>query len=147
MTNTEFITFIDECIKQEMLLGPCGYKHRLIGLRNIKSDFNYILSNNPKLDTIDILKRMFKERIENEKIYHDAEETDLWLQEHTESNILSRWIPKDPDENEVLAFLSTLENIPKQKSSFKKYQDACIKHFGQKIDSQLILDYINSKNS
>jgi uncharacterized protein YqeY len=143
MNNIEFISFIDECIKTEMLLGPNKNEKRLIGLRNIKSDFNYISSREPKIDTIDILKRLYKERRENENIYKDANKLDLWLQERTEAEILSRWIPKEPDRETVFLFLNTLSDITRQKSSFKKYQAACIKHFGQKIDSSIILDFIN----
>lgn len=143
MNNTEFISFIDECIKQEMLLGPYGYKYRLTGLRNIKSDFNYISSKESKLTTLDILKKLYREREENEKFYQDAEKTDLWLQEHTEVEILKRWIPEEPKETEVFDFLNTLTDISKEKSSFKKYQTACIEHFGQSIDSAIILKYIN----
>lgn len=142
MNNIEFISFIDECIKQEILLGRYGHKHRLTGLRNIKSDFNYISSKEPKLTALDILKRLYKEREENEKIYIDADKTDLWLQEHTEKEIISKWIPKEPNKEDVFDFLNTLTDIPKQKSSFKKYQNACIEHFGQNVDSSVIAEYL-----
>lgn len=143
MTSIEFIQFIDNCIKQEMLLGPNKNESRLIGLRNIKSDFNYIQSKNPKLEALDILKKLYKEREDNEKLYNDAGKTDLWLQEHTEKEILSRWIPKEPEPEEVFSFLYSLTDIPKSKSSFKKYQSECIKNFGQKVDSNIILEFIN----
>ena len=53
MNNIEFIQFIDVAIHDEMLLGPNKNENRLIGLRNIKSDFNYIASTNNKLSTSD----------------------------------------------------------------------------------------------
>lgn len=143
MTSIEFIQFIDNCIKQEMLLGQNKNENRLIGLRNIKSDFNYIQSKNPKLEALDILKKLYKEREDNEKLYNDAGKTDLWLQEHIEKEILSRWIPKEPEPEEVFNFLYSLADIPKIKSSFKKYQSECTKHFGQKVDSNIILEFIN----
>lgn len=143
MTSIEFIQFIDSCIKTEMLLGPNKNEHRLIGLRNIKSDFNYLQSKNTKLEALDILKKLYKEREENENLYRDAGKSDLWLQEHTEKEILSRWIPKEPSSEEVLNFLSTLTDISRTKSSFKKYQTECIKHFGQKVDSNIILEFIS----
>ena len=95
MNNSEFITFIDECIKQEMLLGPYGYKYRLDGLRNIRSDFNNILVNNSELSTLDVLKEMYNDRMQKEKI--DISDTDTWLQNHTELYILERWIPNKID--------------------------------------------------
>lgn len=144
MTNSEIVSFIDEAIRQEMLLGAARNDNRLTGLRNIKSDFNYIASKE-NLDALDILKRLYKERKENETTYNDAGKIDLWLQEKTESDILFRWLPKEPEKSEVLDYLTRLTDIPKQKSSFKKYQDACIKHFGQKVESSYILEYINSK--
>lgn len=143
MTSIEFIQFIDNCIKTEMLLGPNKNEHRLIGLRNIKSDFNYLQSKDTKLEALDILKKLYKEREENEITYKDAGKSDLWLQEHVEKEILSRWIPEEPTPEEVFSFLSTLTDIPKTKSSFKKYQTECTKHFGQKVDSNIILEFIN----
>ena len=142
MTNSEFISYIDNRIKHEMLLGGARNDNILSGLRNIKSDFNYISSKDSKLTAIDILKRIYKERLENERLYKDQNRTDLWLQEHTESKLLEGFLPKEPDEKEVISFLESLSDITKTKSSFKKFQDACTKHFGQKIDSEIILDFI-----
>lgn len=141
MNNSEFISFIDEQIKQEILLGTFGYSHRLIGLRNIKSDFNYIASITNS-EAIDILRKLYKERKENELIYQDTEKTDLWLQEHVEAEILSKWLPKEPEREDIIDFLSSLD-IPKRKSEIKNFQSACIKKFGQKIDTNIILDFIN----
>lgn len=143
MTKQEFIIHIDELLHQEMLLGPARDDHRLQGLRNIKSDFNYISSNNSKLEAIDIIKRLFNERSENASIYQDNGRQDLWLQESTEKNILQKWLPKEPAKEEVINFLNSLTEIPKTKSSFKKFQDACSEKFGQKIDSKIILEFLS----
>lgn len=143
MTKQEFIIHIDELLHQEMLLGPARDDHRLQGLRNIKSDFNYISSNNSKLEAIDIIKRLFNERSENASIYQDNGRQDLWLQESTEKNILQKWLPKEPVKEEVINFLNSLTEIPRTKSSFKKFQDACSEKFGQKIDSKIILEFLS----
>jgi len=143
VTKQEFIIHIDELLHQEMLLGPARDDHRLQGLRNIKSDFNYISSNNSKLEAIDIIKRLFNERSENASIYQDNGRQDLWLQESTEKNILQKWLPKEPAKEEVINFLNSLTEIPKTKSSFKKFQDACSEKFGQKIDSKIILEFLS----
>lgn len=143
MNKQEFIVHIDELLHQEMLLGPARDDHRLQGLRNIKSDFNYIASNNSKLDAVDIIKKLFKERTENASIYQDNGRQDLWLQENTERNILQKWLPKEPNESEIIDFLNTLTEIPKTKSSFKKFQDACSEKFGQKVDSKIILEFLS----
>lgn len=143
MTKQEFINLIDGLLHQEMLLGIARNENRLQGYRNIKSDFNYISSNNPNLSAIDILKKMYKERADNVNIYQANDRRDLWLQENTEKNLLQKWLPKEPEEFEVVEFLKTLTDIPKSKSSFKKFQDACSEKFGQKVDSQIILNFIS----
>lgn len=143
VNKQEFITHIDEAIRQEMLLGQARNEHKLQGLRNIKSDFNYISSNNPKLEAIDILKRLYKEREENTDLYSNSDRRDLWLQENMEKNILKNWLPKEPAKDDIINFLNTLTDIPKTKSSFKKFQDACSEKFGQKIDSKIILEFIS----
>ena len=143
MTKQEFINLIDGLLHQEMLLGIARNENRLQGFRNIKSDFNYISSNNPDLSAIDILKKMYKERADNVNIYQANDRRDLWLQENTEKNLLQKWLPKEPEEFEVVEFLKTLTDIPKSKSSFKKFQDACSEKFGQKVDSQIILNFIS----
>lgn len=142
MNNIEFISYIDEAIKQEMLLGSSKNENKLTGLRNIKSDFNYIASKNNKLSAIDILKSMYKERSDNASLYLSEGRNDLWIQENTELNLLNNYLPPEPSKTQVIDFLNGLD-IPKQKSSFKKFQDACVEKFGQKIDSQIILDFIN----
>ena len=143
MTKQEFINLIDGLLHQEMLLGIARNENRLQGYRNIKSDFNYISSNNPDLSAIDILKKMYKERADNVNIYQANDRRDLWLQENTEKNLLQKWLPKEPEKFEVVEFLKTLTDIPKSKSSFKKFQDACSEKFGQKVDSQIILNFIS----
>lgn len=142
MNNIEFISYIDEAIKQEMLLGLSKNENKLTGLRNIKSDFNYIASKNNKLSAIDILRSMYKERSDNASLYLSEGRNDLWIQENTELNLLNNYLPPEPSKTQIIDFLNGL-SIPKQKSSFKKFQDACIEKFGQKIDSQIILDFIN----
>ena len=142
MNKQEFISLIDDLIRQEMLLGGARNENRLQGFRNIKSDFTYISSNKTELSPVDILKQMYKERAENVKLYEVSDRKDLWLQELTERNILQAWLPKEPDETEVIDFLNSLTDIPKTKSSFKKFQDACSEKFGQKVDSQIILKFI-----
>ncbi len=144
MNNIEFIDFVDNAIRVEMLLGPDRDERRLQGLRNIKSDFNYIVSKDSKMTTLDVLIKMFKEREENENIYKQANNTELWLQEHVEAGILKRWIPNQPSNDEIFSYLGTLD-LPKQKSSFKKFQDACSLKFGQKVDSNIILNFIEQK--
>lgn len=142
MNNIEFISYIDEAIKQEMLLGSSKNENKLTGLRNIKSDFNYIASKNNKLSAIDILRSMYKERSDNANLYLSEGRNDLWIQENIELNLLNNYLPPEPSKTQVVDFLNELD-IPKQKSSFKKFQDACVEKFGQKIDSQIILDFIN----
>ena len=143
VNKQEFITHIDEAIRQEMLLGMARDEHRLQGFRNIKSDFNYISSNDNKLEAVEILKRLYKEREENTELYANSDRRDLWLQENTEKNILRGWLPKEPAKEDIINFLNTLTDIPKTKSSFKKFQDACSEKFGQKIDSKIILEFIS----
>ena len=142
MNSTEFIGYIDNSITEQMFLGPARNEIFLNGLRNIKSDFNYIASTNTSLSALDIIKKMYKERIDNAAIYKDADRVDLWIQEDTESRILKIWIPEEPSKEEVFNFLKSLTDIPKTKSSFKKFQNACSEKFGQTIDSKIIADYI-----
>ena len=141
MTRSEIINLIDDGIRNELLLGEVRNKHVLQAYRNIKSDFSYIASNNSDLSAIDIIEKLRKEREENAKIYLEKDRHELWLQEDTEEKILKSWLPKPPTKDEIFEFLNTLE-IPKQKSSFRDFQEKCVEHFGQKIDSKFILEFI-----
>ncbi len=143
ITQSQVINLIDDLLHKEMLLGQARNENRLQGYRNIKSDFNYIYSNNPDALAVDILKKMYKERSDNAEIYKSNNRNDLWIQEITEKNIIEKWLPKEPSEIEVIDFLKSLIDIPKAKSSFKKFQDACLEKFGQKVDSQIILKFIS----
>lgn len=138
---SNFTDYIDTQIRVQMMLGYNQDQMQLTGLRNIKSDYNYIHSKDNKKSEIEILKSMYKEREENSQNYTIGSE--LYLQEITEMNILKQFIPAEPSDNDVLAFLNTLD-IEKSKKNFKKFQDACENQFGQKVNSQLILNFINS---
>ena len=144
MNKVEFIQFLDKSIQDEMLLGANGNRHKLLGLRNIKSDFNYLCSNNPDMNSVEILKKLYKERKSTEDVYIDLGKLEFAIQETTEMELISKWLPKEPSNEEVMSYLQTLTNIPKQKSSFKKFQEACTANFGQKVDSQIILNFIEN---
>ena len=138
---SNFTDYIDTQIRVQMMLGYNQDQMQLTGLRNIKSDYNYIHSKDNKKSEVEILKSMYKEREENSQNYTKGSE--LYLQEITEMNILKPFIPAEPSDNDVQSFLNTLD-IEKSKRNFKKFQDACENQFGQKVNSQLILNYINS---
>ena len=138
---SNFTNYIDTQIRVQMMLGYNQDQMRLTGLRNIKSDYNYIHSKDNKKSEVEILKSMYKEREENSHNYTIGSE--LYLQEITEMNILKLFIPAEPSDKDVHTFLNTLD-IEKSKKNFKKFQDACENHFSQKVNSQLILNYINS---
>lgn len=138
---SNFTNYIDTQIRVQMMLGYNQDQMQLTGLRNIKSDYNYIHSKNNKKSEVEILKLMYKEREENSQNYTTGSE--LYLQEITEMNILKPFIPAEPSDNDVQSFLNTLD-VEKSKKNFKKFQDACENHFGQKVNSQLILNFINS---
>ena len=138
---SNFTNYIDTQIQVQMRLGYTQDAKRLQGLRNIKSDYNYIHSKNPNKSEVELLKSLYKEREENSKTYEQG--SDLYLQEVIEMDILKPFIPKTPADKDVLEFLASL-NIDKDKKNFKKFQDSCENQFGQKVNSQLILDFINS---
>lgn len=138
---SNFTDYIDTQIQVQMRLGYTQDIKRLQGLRNIKTDYNYIHSKDPNKSEVELLKYLYKEREENSKTYEQG--SDLYLQEVIEMDILKPFIPKAPADSEVLEFLASL-NIDKNKKNFKKLQDFCEVQFGQKVNSQLILDFINS---
>lgn len=138
---SNFTDYIDTQIQVQMRLGYTQDVKRLQGLRNIKTDYNYIHSKDPNKSEVELLKSLYKERAENSKTYEQG--SDLYLQEVIEMDILKPFIPKSPADKDVLAYLTTL-NIEKSKKNFKKFQDSCENQFGQKVNSQLILDFINS---
>ena len=137
---SNFTNYIDTQIQVQMRLGYTQDQRELTALRNIKSDYNYIHSKDNKKSEVEILKSMYKEREENSQNYEQG--FDLYMQEIAEMNILKRFIPTAPPDSEVLEFLSSL-NYEKTKRNFKRFQDACENQFGQKVNSQLILNYIN----
>lgn len=139
---SNFTDYISSNIQLQMRLGYNQDSKRLTGLRNIKSDYDYLHSKNPKQSEVEILKTLYKEREGNTSVYQQGSE--LYLQEVIEMEILKPFIPEAPKDSEVLEFLATLE-LEKLKSNFKKFQEACETKFGQKVDSNLILKYIETQ--
>ena len=138
----EFIQYIDTQLQLEIKLSATGDPRRKEGLRNIKCDFIYLKDKNDK-DTInDLIKKLYKSRKEASEIYKDVN-NDLYMQEVIEMNILDPFLPEEINWQDVFTYLSSLE-IEKDKKNFKSFQVECETHFGQKIDSKVILDYINS---
>lgn len=138
---SNFTDYIDTQIQLQMRLGYTQDTRRLQALRNIKSDYNYIHSKDPNKSEVELLKGLYKEREENTKVYEQG--SDLYMQEAIEMDVLKPFIPAAPKDSDVLAYLTTL-NIEKSKKNFKKFQDSCEQNFGQKVNSQLILDFINA---
>lgn len=129
----------------DLIQAAIKYQNVLLqNYRNVKTDFEYLKSNNPKLSDIDILIRMRNERRENAKTYKDAGKKNLEQNEVAELIILDDFIPKEPSNEEVIEFLKTLTDIEKSKKNFKKFQEKCENQFGMKVDSKIILQFLDT---
>lgn len=140
---SKFLNYIDEQIKYQMKLGENKSILHLTGYRNLKSDYEYQIFKNKKLDEIELLKKMYKSRIENSELYKGKKE-DLFNQEIIEAEILKSFIPEPPSEKEVIDYLTELYPISRSKMNFPVYQEKCIEKFGQKIDSKIIFKFITN---
>lgn len=126
-----------------MLLGSAKNVLLLTGYRNLKSDFEYQTSKNPKLDEVELLKKLYKSRVDNMEVYKGVKE-DLYNQESTEAEILKPFIPTPPSEQEVIDYLTSLHPISRSKMNFPQYQNECVEKFGQKVDAQIIFKFIKN---
>lgn len=140
---SKFIDYLNEQIKVQMKLGNAKNVLLLQGYRNLKSDFEYQMSKNNKLDELDLLKKLYKSRKENAALYKGVKE-DLFKQESIESEILEQFIPEAPKEEDVIAYLESCWPISRSKMDFPKYQNACIEHFGQKVEPAIIFKFIRN---
>lgn len=140
---SKFIDYLNEQIKVQMKLGNAKNALLLQGYRNLKSDFEYHVSKNNKLDELDLLKKLYKSRKENAALYKGVKE-DLFKQESIESEILEQFIPEAPKEEDVIAYLESCWPISRSKMDFPKYQNACIEHFGQKVEPAIIFKFIRN---
>lgn len=140
---SKFIDYLNEQIKVQMKLGDVKNALLLQGYRNLKSDFEYQMSKNNKLDELDLLKKLYKSRKENAALYKGVKE-DLFKQEFIESEILEQFIPEAPKEEDVIAYLKSCWPISRSKMDFPKYQNACIEHFGQKVEPAIIFKFISN---
>lgn len=140
---SKFVEFLNEQIKAQMLLGQAKNTLLLTGYRNLKSDFEYQMSKNPKLDEIDLLKKLYKSRKDNMEVYKGVKE-DLYNQEFTEAEIIEPFIPTPPSEQEVIDYLVSLHPISRSKMNFPQYQNECVEKFGQKVDAQIIFKFIRN---
>ena len=140
---SKFVDYLNEQIKAQMLLGQAKNTLLLTGYRNLKSDFEYQMSKNSKLDEIELLKKLHKSRIDNCEIYKGVKE-DLFNQEFIEAEILEQFIPEAPKESDVIAYLESRWPISRSKMEFSMYQNACVEHFGQKVDAKIIFKFITN---
>ncbi len=141
-----FIDYISSQIQLEMRLSATGDPKRLMGFRNIKSEFLYLREKNDKLSETDIMQKMYNSRMANADIYKDVND-ELRFQELIEAEIIKPFLPEELNWQDVFNYLDSIhlnENIEKTKKSFKIFQDKCTSHFGQKVDSKVILDYIDT---
>ena len=69
---------------------------------------------------------------------------DLFKQEFIESEILEQFIPEAPKEGDVIAYLESRWPISRSKMDFPMYQNACIEHFGQKVEPAIIFKFITN---
>ena len=140
---SKFIDYLNEQIKVQMKLGNAKNALLLQGYRNLKSDFEYQMSKNNKIDELDLLKKLYKSRKENAVLYKGVKE-DLFKQEFIESEILEQFIPEAPKEEDVIAYLESCWPISRSKMDFPKYQNACVEHFGQKVEPAIIFKFIRN---
>ena len=140
---SKFIDYLNEQIKVQMKLGDAKNALLLQGYRNLKSDFEYQMSKNPKLDEIDLLKKLHKSRRDNMEVYKGVKE-DLYNQEFIEAEIIEPFIPTPPSEQEVIDYLTSLHPISRSKMNFPQYQNECVEKFGQKVDAQVIFKFIRN---
>lgn len=138
MNNTTFIDFVNSNIKKYME----EQNHKmLIAFRNIKSEYLY-MEGKSKDTEVEIIKKMFNKRKETCEIYKDKNQ-ELFDDENREMIILHPFIPIEVPEKVVLQFLETLP-IEKTKRNFVAFQNECLKEFGEKVNSSVILKHINS---
>lgn len=138
MNNTTFIDFVNSNIKKYME----EQNHKmLIAFRNIKSEYLY-MEGKSKDTEVEIIKKMFNKRKETCEIYKDKNQ-ELFDDENREMIILHPFVPIEVPEKIVLQFLETLP-IEKTKRNFVAFQNECLKEFGEKVNSSVILKHINS---
>lgn len=142
----KFIDYLNEQIKVQMLLGSAKNTLLLTGYRNLKSDFEYQMSKNSKLDEVELLRKLYKSRKENAEFYKNEKGTDhpLFQQEAIEVEILEPFIPQAPKEADVIMFLESKWPISRSKMNFPIYQNACVEQFGQKVDPKIIFKFISN---
>lgn len=143
ISMSKFVDYLNEQIKAQMLLGQAKNTLLLAGYRNLKSDFEYQMSKNSKLDEVELLKKLHKSRKDNMEVYKGVKE-DLYNQELIESEILEPFIPTPPSEQEVIDYLVSLHPISRSKMNFPQYQNECVEKFGQKIDAKIIFKFITN---
>ena len=61
-----------------------------------------------------------------------------------ESEILEQFIPEAPKEEDVIAYLESRWPISRSKMDFPMYQNACVEHFGQKVEPAIIFKFIRN---
>lgn len=138
MNNISFIDFVNSNIEKYMK----EQNHKmLIAFRNIKSKYVYMKEKSGETDT-EIIKKMFNKRKETCEIYKDKN-LELFEAENREMVILHPFLPVSVPKNVVLQYLNRL-SITKDKKNFKVFQDACMEEFGEKVESSIILEHINS---
>lgn len=137
---SNFRKFLEKTIEHQMMLGVTRNEMELTGARNLKSDFDYRMSKSSTKDESEIILGLYKERLETAEIYKDTN-TDLYLQEMTEANLIKPYVPNEPSENEVFEFLNTLTD-EKSMKNFKIFIEKCKKHFGVKVNSKYIQNFI-----
>ena len=141
MNNEQnFLQYLDAQIQLEMRISATSDGKRLTGLRNVKSDYTYAKSQKNAKDYLDIVKTLYKSRLDTAALYKDTN-ADLYIQESIEAELLKQFLPTEVSETELFEYLKTLP-IKKSKLSFKLYQDAAKDKFGYTPDSQLILKFI-----
>lgn len=138
MNSVVFIDFVNSNIEKYMK----EQNHKmLVAFRNIKSEYVYTKEKSRSADS-EIIKKMFNKRKETCEIYRDKN-LELFEAENREMIILHPFLPISVPKNVILQYLKGL-SITKDKKNFKAFQDACVEEFGEKVESSIILEHINS---
>lgn len=133
MFKQEIKLFIEEATNDNDLF--------LDNLIKMLSEYNEYSEKYPDKSEVDILWIMRRER---RKILNNLQYWNRNLEADTineEIKFIEQYLPKEPNEEDVIAYLNTLPKLDKNQKNFRFFLTSCEKYFNTRIPPRYIIHY------
>ena len=136
MFKEEIEVFIEEAKKEDSL-----FLDNLIKMSSEYDMYKEKYSDKSEIDILWIMRRERRKVLSNLQYWNRNDEAYVVSEE---IKFIEQYLPEEPKEEDVLAYLNTLPKLKKNQKNFKFFLSSCEKYFGTRVPPRYIIHFYYS---